>query len=56
MWQFIPEHDEVSPAQRAEQDRGTGGSTPQTGAVPPVDPREEALLGILLRLPVTWIR
>ena len=56
MWQFIPEHDEVSPAQRAERDRGTGGSMPQTDAVPAADPREETLLGILLRLPATWIR
>jgi hypothetical protein len=56
MRQFIADHHEANPPQRAEEDRGTGASAPQTGAAPHVDPREETLLGILLRLPATWIR
>jgi hypothetical protein len=56
MWQFTTEQDEAAPAQRAEEDRGAGSSTQHTAAAPRVAPREETLLGILLRLPAPWIR
>jgi hypothetical protein len=56
MWQFTAEHDEASPSRCAEEDRGAGASAQHAAAAPSVDPREETLLGILLRLPATWIR
>jgi hypothetical protein len=56
MWQFIAEHDEASPARRVEEDCSAGASAQHAAAAPSVDPREETLLGILLRLPATWIR
>ena len=55
MWQFTAEHDEASPA-RSVEDCGAGASAQHAAAAPSVDPREETLLGILLRLPATWIR
>ena len=56
MWHFISEHHETGPARQAEEIHGSGGSPLQSGAAPGADPREETLLGILLRLPATWIR
>jgi hypothetical protein len=56
MWHAIAGEGTTSSGERDADDRGTSDAPGHTSHQPDFDPREQTPLGILLRLPATWIR